>query len=180
MCSRCVYQRSASLFNRQWDVWIADAGRSGEKPGPPSLHAVPQTRTTCPVPGTLILLLCCNFPLSAPSSCYRLYPAPHPGKKKNARTSKIKKHMWLAIKLHMHSEYPNPPLTPNPTLPSPPTTQRTDTHSDLQRGEESYMRGDVETMGRGGSNIRQQSELSLAGEQKQRRFGRGVGGVRQW
>lgn len=51
--------------------------------------------------------------------------------------------MWLAIKLHMHSVYPNPP----PTLPSLPTAQPTDTHIDLQGGEKSYTRGDMETMG---------------------------------
>lgn len=63
----------------------------------------------------------------------------------------------------MHSVYPNPPPTPSPTLPSPPTAQPADTHIDLQAGEKSYTRGDVETMGWGGSNIRQQSELSVAG-----------------
>lgn len=71
----------------------------------------------------------------------------------------------------MHSVYPNPPPTPNPTPPSPPTTQPTDTHIDLQGGEKSYMRGDVETMGR----RRKQHQATIwavcGGEQKQRSLG---------
>lgn len=80
--------------------------------------------------------------------------------------------MWLAIKLHMHSVYPNPPPTPHSQ--SPPTTQPADTHINLQGGEKSYIRGDVETKGRGGSNIRPQSELSVAGSKN--KAVRGVGG----
>lgn len=37
---------------------------------------------------------------------------------------------------------------PHPTLSSPPTTQPTDTHIDLEGEEKSYIRGDMETMGR--------------------------------
>lgn len=81
--------------------------------------------------------------------------------------------MWLAIKLHMHSVYPNPPPTPHSQ--SPPTTQPADTHIDLQGGEKSYIRGEVKTMGRGGSNIRQPSELSVAGSKNKAVWGVGGG-----
>lgn len=94
------------------------------------------------------------------------------------KSSSIQKHMWLAIKLHMHSAYPNlHPPTPRPQ--SPPSAPPADAHIDLQGGEKSYIRGDVKTMGRGGSVIRQQSELSVAGSKDKGVWGRG-GVVRQW
>lgn len=80
------------------------------------------------VPGLVL-----SFSLSYtdfPPSCCSLSPAPHPGK--NHGSSKIQKHMWLAIKLHMHS---------------------------------------VKTMGEGGSNIRQQSELTGSEKNKDVRRG---------
>lgn len=123
----------------------------------------PKQEPHVPVPVLSFSLSYTNFPLSAPSSRYRLSPAPHPGK--NRGSSEIQKHMWLAIKLHMHSVYPNPPPTPHSQ--SPPTTQTVDTHIDQQGGEKSYRRGDAKTIGQGGSNIRQQSELSVAGSKKQ-------------
>lgn len=82
--------------------------------------------------------------------------------------------MWLAIKHHMHSAYPNlhPPTPRSQSQPA-------DTHIELQGGEKSYIRGDVKTMGRGGSDIRQQSELSVAGSKDKGVWGRGVV-VGQW
>lgn len=77
--------------------------------------------------------------------------------------------MWLTIKLHMHSVYCSPLHTPH----SHPL-QPTDTHIDLEGEEKSYIRGDMETMGReeatSGNNL-----SCLRQGAKTKRFG-GVGG----
>lgn len=143
---------------------------------PPSLHAAPQTRTTCLRPGSLILSL--SLSLSYPN--FPLRPilllqttTPHPGKKRGG--SKIQKHMWLAIKLHMHSVYPDRPLlqlppTSTPHPPSPTQHQPTPRRKVIQRG-------DVETMGweeaTSGNNL---SCLWWGAKTKERDGGVGGGG----
>lgn len=66
----------------------------------------------------------------------------HPTPWEKRGSWEIQKHMWLAIKLHMHSVYPNP----RPRAPI--AYQRSAIRHTSNLGEESYIRGDVETMGR--------------------------------
>lgn len=89
-----------------------------------------------------------DFPLSTPSSCYILPPTPYPGKEKRKKTWKLKDsktHVVNHKTAHALCVLQPPP---HPTLSSPPTTQSTDTHIDLEGEEKSYIRGDMETMGR--------------------------------
>lgn len=108
-----------------------------------------------------------SLSLSAPSSCYRLSATPHPGKKRGS--FKIQKHMWLAIKLHMHSVDSSPPSNPHTPIPALPT----DTHIDLQGGRKDvHEKRNNRTRG---SNIGQQSEPSVAASKN-----KGVWGVWWW
>lgn len=115
-----------------------------------------------------------DFPLSTPSSCYILPPTPYPGEKKKKKMWKLKDSKTHVVN-HKTSHalcVLQPP--PHPTLSSPPTTQPTDTHIDLEGEEKSYIRGDMETMGReeatSGNNL-----SCLRQGAKTKRFG-GVGG----
>jgi len=142
------------------------------------LHAAPQTRTTCPSLGSLSLSLSLipHFPLSAPSSCCRLSPTLHHGKKETWELKDSKAHVVSHKTLHALCVAPPPP-PPTHTLShilQPLSNRHTHTHSDLQGGEKSYMwrRGNN---GKRGSNIGQQSELSVVGKHKDVFWGVGGG-----
>lgn len=114
------------------------------------------------------------------SPVLRSPPRPHaihspqplnPGKKKKKKrgSSKIQKHMWLAIKLHMHSVYPYLP----PSIPRTPRSHplQPPTHTSTYKEEKSHTWEDVENNG----TRRKQHQATIwavcGGEQKQSRFG---------